>query len=143
MHISAKHDVIFATKGGSNTPRGYSTAYPLTGYRAGVLLRYYHTGRQRAVLPLAALGKSARVSCPPVPASLAVFEKIYICRGIVVRAFASQLEDLGSTLVESDETGLKKLVFTVSLLSVKNKPESLLVVFLGKAVDGIPLHLSG
>jgi len=32
-------------------PRGYATAYTLTGYRAGVLLSYCRTGMQRAVLP--------------------------------------------------------------------------------------------
>jgi len=94
-------------------------------------------------------GKRTEVSCPPVPVPLVAFEKIYIYRhgGIVVRAFASQLEDLGLTLVESGQTRLKKLIFTVFLLydlrdSVENKSESSLVVFLDKALDGIPLSLS-
>jgi len=60
---------------------------------------------QRAVLFLAALGKSAGGNCSLVPAPLAVFENIYIYRhgSLVVRAFASQSEDLGLTLVESDQ----------------------------------------
>jgi len=55
---------------------------------------------QNAVLPLP-LAKGATAVSPP----LAVFEKIYIYRHgvLVVRAFASQSEDLGSTLVESDQ----------------------------------------
>jgi len=65
--------------------------YTLTDYRAGVLLCYYHSGLQRAVLP--PLNKRSRGSCPLVPAPLAVFEKIYIYQHgvlMVIRAFVAQ-----------------------------------------------------
>ena len=42
-------------------PSVYRDIYTLTGYRAGVLLRYYCTEMQRAVLPLLP---------PPVPEPL-------------------------------------------------------------------------
>ena len=65
----------------------------------------------------------------------------------MVRASASQSVDLGFIpLVESYQKTLK-MVFTASLLGVRhlvevveNKPESLLVVSLGKALNGTP-HL--
>ena len=65
----------------------------------------------------------------------------------MVRASASQSVDLGFiSLVES----YQKMVFTASLLgaqhirdSVKNKPASLLVVSLGKALNGMPPSLCG
>jgi len=104
MHISAKSVVIITTKRVLIlTPP--TPPHTIHTYIAGLFLRYYLTEMQRAVLPLPPLGKRAGISCPPVPALLTVFEKIYIYRhdGIVVRAFASQLEDLGSTLLESDQ----------------------------------------
>ena len=71
--------------------------------------------------------------------------------GVVVRASASQSVDLGFiSLVESYLKTLKKMVFTASLLgaqqirdSVENKPASLLVVSLGKALNGTPPSLCG
>ena len=70
-----------------------------------------------------------------------------ILNGVVVRASASQLVDLGFIpLVESYQKTLK-MVFIASLLGaqhlrevVENKPASLLVVSLGKALNGTP-HL--
>ena len=70
---------------------------------------------------------------------------IYRRGGVVVRASASQSVDLGFiSLVESYQKTLK-MVFTASLLgaqhirdSVENKPASLLVVSLGKALNGMP-----
>ena len=70
--------------------------------------------------------------------------------GVVVRASASQLVDLG--LISQFESYQKtlKIVFTASLLgaqhirnSVENKPASLLVVSLGKALNGMPPSLCG
>ena len=69
---------------------------------------------------------------------------------MVVRASASQSVDLGFiSLVESYQRTLK-MVFTASLLdaqhirdSVENKPASLLVVSLGKALNGMPPSLCG
>ena len=71
--------------------------------------------------------------------------------GVVVRASASQSVDLGFiSLVESYLKTLKKMVFTASLLgaqqirdSVENKPASLLVVSLGRALNGMPPSLCG
>ena len=64
----------------------------------------------------------------------------------VVRAFASAAVDLGLNPSRVTQMTLK-LVFAASLLdaqhlrdSVKNKPASLLVVPLGKALSGLP-HL--
>ena len=69
----------------------------------------------------------------------------------MVRASALQSVDLGFiSLVESYQKTLKKMVFTASLLgaqhirdSVENKPASLLVVSLGKALNGMPPSLCG
>ena len=69
----------------------------------------------------------------------------------MVRASASQSVDLGFiSLVESYQKTFKKMVFTTSLLdaqhitdSVENKAASLLVVSLGKALNGIPPSLCG
>ena len=68
----------------------------------------------------------------------------------MVRASASQSVDLGFIFhVESYQKTLK-MVFTASLLgalhirdSVENKPASLLVVSLDKALNGMPLSLCG
>ena len=68
----------------------------------------------------------------------------------MLRASASLLVDLGLiSQVESYQKTLKT-VFTASLLgaeqnrdSVKNKPASLLVVSLGKTLNGTPLSLCG
>jgi len=62
----------------------------------------------------------------------------------VVRAFASQSEDLGSTIIESEQKTLKVGIhsFLAWRDSVENKPENSLVS-LGKALDGMPLPLSG
>ena len=76
--------------------------------------------------------------------------------GVVVRASASQSVDLGLVTivgvfnicrVESHQKTLK-MVFTASLLgaqqnrdSVENKPASLLVVSLGKTLNGMPPSL--
>ena len=71
--------------------------------------------------------------------------------GVVVRASASQSVDLGfifpCRVIPKD---FKKMVFTASLLgaqqirdSVENKPASLLVVSLGKALNGTPPSLCG
>ena len=71
--------------------------------------------------------------------------------GIVVRASASQSVDLGfifpSRVIPKD---VKNMVFTAFLLgahqnrvSVENKPTSLLVVSLGKALNGMPRSLCG
>ena len=68
----------------------------------------------------------------------------------MVRASASQSVDLGFiSLVESYQKTLK-MVFTASLLgahhirdSVENKPASLLVVSLGKALNRMPPSLCG
>jgi len=51
------------------------------------------------------LGKGSGGSRPLVLAPLAVFKKVYVYQHgvLVVRAFASQSEALGSTLVESDQ----------------------------------------
>ena len=70
--------------------------------------------------------------------------------GVVVRAFASQSVDLGlNPLVESYQKTLK-MVSTPSLLGARhlrkvvgNKPASLLVVSLGKALNGTPPFLCG
>ena len=70
--------------------------------------------------------------------------------GIVARAFASQSVDLGFiSLVELYQKSLI-VVFTVSLLgakqnrdSVENKPASLLIVSLGKALNEMPPSLCG
>ena len=75
---------------------------------------------------------------------------IYRCDGVVVRASASQSLDLGfNSLVESYQK-TSKIVFTASLLRtqqlgevVENKPTSLLVVSLGKALNGTPPPLRG
>ena len=75
---------------------------------------------------------------------------LYRRDGVVVRASASQLVDLGFiSLVESYQKTFKKMVFTASLLgaqhirdSVENKPASVLV-FLGKALNGMPPSLCG
>ena len=69
---------------------------------------------------------------------------------IVVRASASQSVDLGFiSQVESYQKTLK-MVFIASLLgaqqnrdSVENKPASLLVVSMGKTLNGIPQSLCG
>ena len=70
--------------------------------------------------------------------------------GVAVRASASQSVDLGFiSLVESYQKTLK-MVFTASLLgaqhirySVENKPARLLIVSLGKALNGMPPSLCG
>ena len=70
--------------------------------------------------------------------------------GVVVRMSASQSVDLGFiSQVESYQKTLK-MVFTASLLgaqqnrdSVENKPASLLVVSLGKTLNGMPPSLCG
>ena len=61
----------------------------------------------------------------------------------MVRASASPPVDLG--FISQVESYFKKMVFTASLLgaqhnrdNVENKPASLLVVSLGKALNGIP-----
>ena len=67
------------------------------------------------------------------------------CDGAVVRASTLQLVDLGfNPLVESYQNTLK-MVSTASLVGArhlgdveKNKPASLLVVSLGKALNGTP-----
>ena len=72
------------------------------------------------------------------------FGKFNSSDGRVVRASASRAVDLG--LIPSRVKLMTlKLVFTASLLnaqnesdSVKNKPASLLVVSLGRALSGIP-----
>ena len=72
------------------------------------------------------------------------------CDGVVVRASASQLIDLRfNPLVESYQKTLK-MVHTASLLGVwhllevvENKPASLLVVSLGKALNVMPPILCG
>ena len=69
----------------------------------------------------------------------------------MVRASDSQSIDLGFiSLVESYQKTLKKMVFTAFLLgaqhikdSVENKPASLLVVSLGKVLNGMPPSLCG
>jgi len=84
----------------------YRYTYTLTSYRAGVLLRYYRTGMQRKVqLPCSPSWQKVRRQLPFVPASLAVFKNTYNYRHgvLVVGAFASQSEDLGSTIVDSDQ----------------------------------------
>ena len=70
--------------------------------------------------------------------------------GVVVRASASQSVDLGFIPKSSHTKRLQKMVFTASLLGaqhkkggVENKPASLLVVFLGKALNGTPPPLCG
>ena len=68
------------------------------------------------------------------------------CDDVVVRASTSQSVDLGFiSQVESYQKTLKKMVFTAFLLgaqhnrdSVENKPTRLLVVSLGKALNGMP-----
>ena len=68
----------------------------------------------------------------------------------MVRASASQSVDWGSFPLSSHTKRLLKMVFTASLLgaqqirdSVENKPASLLVVSLGKALNGMPPSLCG
>ena len=64
----------------------------------------------------------------------------------MVTASASQSLDLGfMSQVESYQQALKKMVFTTFLLgaqhesdSVENKPASLVVVSLGKTLNGMP-----
>ena len=66
--------------------------------------------------------------------------------GVVVRGSASQSVDLSSFPETSHTKRIKKMVFTASLLgaqhnkdSVENKPASLLVVYLDKTLNGMPL----
>ena len=71
--------------------------------------------------------------------------------GVVVRASASQSVDLGSFPKSSHTKRLQKMIFTASLLgaehkksnSVQKKPASLLVVSLGKALNGTPPPFCG
>ena len=74
--------------------------YTLRGYRAGVLLRYYRTGMQRAVLPpLPPLGKRARgAAAPPAPPVPAPLVKTNIC-GLKVKKINQSHSDL--TVIES------------------------------------------
>ena len=68
---------------------------------------------------------------------------------MVVRASASQLVDLGLILQVESYQNTNKMVFTAFLFgaqhrdNVGNKSASLLVVFLGKAYNGMPPSLCG
>ena len=73
-----------------------------------------------------------------------------ISDGVVIRASASQSVDLGFIPLSSHTKKLLKMVFAASLLGarhlvevVENKPESLLVVSLGKTLNGTPPPLRG
>ena len=70
--------------------------------------------------------------------------------GVVVRTSASQSVDLGINHPVKSYQKTLKMVFTASLISawllgkvVENKPESSLVVSLGKTLNGTPLTLHG
>ena len=66
------------------------------------------------------------------------------CDGVVVRASALQSIDLGFiSQVESYQKDFCLLGAQQNRDSVENKPASLLVVSLGKALNGIPLSLCG
>ena len=80
------------------------------------------------------------------PSSLPVV--VALCDGVVVRASALQSEDLGFISQVESYQKILKMVFTVFLLgaqqnrnSLENKPASLLVVSLGKRLNGMPLSL--
>ena len=70
--------------------------------------------------------------------------------GVMVRASALQSVDLGFVFQLGHAKRLQKMVFTAFLLgaqhnrdSVENKPASLLVVSLGKTLNGMPPSLCG
>jgi len=80
----------------------YIHTYKLQSRRFASLLSSWNAKGSAALLP--SPRKKVKGQLPSVPAHLAVFEKIYNYRhGVLeVRTFASQSEELGSTIVESD-----------------------------------------